>query len=402
MKVLHIITKSEPMGGAQKYVYDITRALNERDVEVTVALGGTGTLTQLLEKEGIRTIPITSFQRNINIFKEIRAFFELIRIYKEEEPNIVHLSSSKAGGTGAFAAWVLNIIQKRKGKRRIRTIFTAHGWAFTEDRPLWQRIVIYYLHLLTILFADITIAVSDYTREEVLKHAPSFLKQKLEKKVISIPNGIEPFNLIDKRTARKELIEKTPLRGSIDLWNTQTLWIGSIGELHQNKGIDIAIEAMARIASEFSKHNVSLVYFVIGDGEKREELEQLIRRRRLNPVIYLVGFIPDAQKYLSAFDLFLLPSRKEGLPWTLLEAGYAGLPVIASTGAGGAKDVIANEKNGILVPPDPQKLGDAILSLAKNTPKRIDLGKALKKDVENGFQSEEMVQRTIRLYWMLE
>lgn len=401
MKILYLITKSEPMGGVQKYVYDLTQALLSENIDVSVALGGNGTLKELLEKKGVHTHIIKSFQRNVHVFKELTALFEIMRLYKKVSPDIVHLNSSKAGGLGAFAACCLNIGRARRNQKKIQTIFTAHGWAFTENRPKWQQLTLSLLQIITVLLSDITITVSDHTKQEILFQTPTFLHRFMQKKIVSIPNGVEPFELRNVREARKELIERTRLRGSVDLWSTQTLWIGSIAELHKNKGIDIAIEAIACIAPEFSKNKVSLVYFVIGDGEERARLEQLIHRRKLDSIIFLVGYVPGARSYLSALDIYLLPSRKEGLPWVLLEAGYAQLPVIA-TGVGGITDVINHEQNGIITHIDHHQMGDAILKLAKDTPKRISFGKKLKKQIENEFNGEEMLKRTIRLYWMLE
>lgn len=400
MKVLYIITKSEPMGGAQKYVYDLSRALLSENIDVSVALGGAGRLKELLGDAGITTHSINSLQRNIHVFKEIAVFFEIMRLCRTLSPDIVHLNSSKAGGLGALAIRLLNIVRGRKGQKKIVSIFTAHGWAFTEERPAWQKILIFHLHLLTVYLANTTIAVSDHTKEEIISPSPTFLHTSLNKRIVSIPNGISPFDVLNIREARKSLIEKTRLRGSVDLWSTQTLWIGSIAELHPNKGVDVAIEALSRISPEFSKHKVSLVYFIIGDGDQREEIEKLIHRRRLDSVVFLVGYIPEARKYLSAFDIYLLPSRKEGLPGVVLEAGKAGIPVIA-TPVGGVPEVIENGQNGIITPPNPQSIGDAILNLAKDTAKRVELSKNLKEKLESKFSGDEMIIRTIRLYLVL-
>src|SRR3990167_2305563 len=106
-KILFVITKSN-WGGAQRYVYDLATALHKGQFEVVVAFGGTGEagahpglLAERLKEVGVRTIFIESFTRDIGIFRDVSAFFELLRVIKKERPDVLHLNSSKAGGIGS-------------------------------------------------------------------------------------------------------------------------------------------------------------------------------------------------------------------------------------------------------------------------------------------------------------
>ena len=131
-KVLFLITKSN-FGGAQRYVYDLATTLDAEKFEVVVALGGKGPLASLLEHAGIRTITIESLTRDISIKNELRFTFELWKIIHTERPHILHVNSSKAGAVGTLLGRVAFVP---------RVLFTAHGWAFNEDRPWWQKIII--------------------------------------------------------------------------------------------------------------------------------------------------------------------------------------------------------------------------------------------------------------------
>ena len=182
--------------------------------------------------------------------------------------------------------------------------------------------------------------------------------------------------------------------------------IGTIAELTKNKGLNYLIDAISRINAESpafvkamaGKQMPNTKCIVIGDGEDGEELQNRIISLGLQKSVFLAGFIPDAEKLLKAFDIFVLPSVKEGLPYVIIAAMQAGLPIIA-TNIGGIPDMIEHEKNGLLIrPKDPENLADAILDLVKNKEKRQTLGIEARKISETNFKLRDMVDETIALY----
>ena len=137
---------------------------------------------------------------------------------------------------------------------------------------------------------------------------------------------------------------------------------------------------------------------IIGDGEDRSRLEKQIADAKLQDHVSLAGFISHANQYLKALDVFVLPSLKEGLPYVIMEAMAAGLPVIA-TNVGGMPDMIADGDVGILVPPkDSQALAKAIETLAANPEKRMALGMRAQETIKTKFAFHDMLNRTIQLY----
>src|SRR3989338_7709209 len=108
MKVLFVITKSN-WGGAQRYVYDLATALLRENYEVAVAVGGQGLLAENLKMAGIRVVGIPHLERDVNFFKETLSTLYLWKIFKSEQPDIIHLNSSKVGGLGAIAARTLKL-----------------------------------------------------------------------------------------------------------------------------------------------------------------------------------------------------------------------------------------------------------------------------------------------------
>ena len=371
-KILYVITKSN-FGGAQRYVYDLATNLPKSDFDIAVVLGGEGRLKEMLMEAGIRAIPVKNLERDIRITDEFSSFFSIFNIFRKEKPNIVHLNSSKAAGLGALAGRFTKVQN---------IIFTAHGWAFNEERSAAGKIIIKFLAWLTIALSHKTIAVS----EKILKEAPLFLIPKT--KIELIYNGVRKTGILPKNEARK-MISKKIIRNI-----PNNFIVGVIAELHNNKGLIYFIEAAAMLKQIYPKN----IYIIIGEGEERKSLEKLIKRHNLEKTLYLPGFMDNAPNYLSAFDIFVLPSITEALGLSILEAGRAGLPVIAAS-VGGIPEIIEDMKNGILVRPrQPKELSSAIKFLMDNPKKAADFGKNLQNKVINNFSLEEMLSKTFTLY----
>ena len=373
-KILFVITKSN-FGGAQRYVFDLATSLPKDEYDVAVALGGTGDkgaetglLAQKLISKNIRVITIRSFMRDVSIIKDVFAFFELFSIFIRERPDIVHLNSSKAIVLGALVAQVLRVE---------KIISTVHGWAFNESRPPFEQKLITYAHKLGVFLCHHTIVVSENDR------AQAFEWKKLFDRITAIHNGIEAVHLLPRAEAREKL--KLP---------QDTLVIGSIGELTYNKNYSSLITAIALLKK---KSIAEFIVSIIGDGELREEL-RIQSNNEVTGGIVFEGYRQHGAEYLSAFDIFVLPSLKEGLPYVLLEAGQASLPVVA-TDVGGIHEVIEGTATGLLVESDnPEALAKALVSYIEKPQLREEHGRALKDKVEQEFSLETMLKNTLALY----
>lgn len=306
-KILYVITKSN-WGGAQRYVFDLATHLPP-GYEPVVALGGTGLagagtglLAEKLTSAGVRTVHISAFMRDVSLAHEWQALKELMALFKKERPGAVHLNSSKAGGLGALAA-------RLAGVERI--IFTAHGWPFWEQRSLLSRALIWLFSWLTALLSTKVIVISDYDLR-IAERMP-FVRRKL----VRIYNGIGTMHLGDGSYIRAAFPPGAKVTGTI-------------GELNKNKNQIALIE---RARKETDMHVA-----IVGEGELRGFLESKIREYGLESRVKLFGFMP-ASEVLRGFDVFALPSLKEGLPYVLLEAKQAGLPIEASP-VGGIPEIV--------------------------------------------------------------
>ncbi len=303
-KILFAITKGN-WGGAQRYVFDLATNLPKDLFEVVVALGQGFALKEKLEKSSVRVIEFQYWQRDIRFFDEIRSFFSLIKLFRTEKPDIVHLNSSKIGGLGSLAARIAHVP---------KIIFTAHGWPFQEKRPALVRGILWIASWITALLSDTTICVSENDLG---------LAQKMPfvgKKSLRIYNGIDQITFGSGDIIRK----KFPAGAHIT---------GTVGELNKNKNQKVLLEQAHK--------NPAMYVAIVGEGEERKNLEEKIKEYHLEDRVKLFGFLPSFE-VLKGFDRFALPSLKEGLPYVLLEAKLAGLPIEANR-VGGIGEILDKE-----------------------------------------------------------
>jgi len=371
-KVLFLITKSN-WGGAQRYVYDLATNLDREKFEPVVALGGNGILADMLENAGIRVINIESLGRNISLKKEWAFACELWQILRVERPDVFHVNSSKAGGVGTLLGRLL---------RAPNVIFTAHGWAFNEDRPLWQKLITKFLHWITVLLSHRTIAVSSAIVKEM--NWPGALRKM---KIVNPGRTIGP--MYQKIEAREKIMDFFPRL----LPYQSDPWLVCVAELHPIKRHHILIEAI----SELVKNYPTLRLILIGDGELKSVIEKQIANADLTENIFVLGNITEAARFLKAFDMFVLASKSESYGYVLHEAGLAELPVVA-TNVGGIPDIIINNQSGLLVPPDDiSAIYEAIKKLIDNP----DLAKSLANNLLEKMSArtiEKMIRVTEDLY----
>jgi len=372
--ILFVVTKAS-WGGAQRYVFDMAKALSKDDFEVSVAFGTKGMLADKLEELHVPLYHINSLQRDFSFFADIKSFFSLYRIYRKARPDIVHLNSSKGGALGALAARMAGVP---------KIIFTVHGWAFNESRPQWQKTIITIIHWITVALSHKTITVSLFDYEQAKDW---FL---VGKKIVPIHNGIGSFAKKDKAEARSFLAHAHPTLPQ----HLNDIWIGTTSELHTNKGLNYLLRSFAKIAPTCPES----IVVIVGAGEKRDSLHLLASDLGIAPRVFFLGFIENASHYLTAFDVFTLTSRKEGLPYAILEAGSAGLPVIASN-IGGIPEIIESGRDGFLTRPgDTTALAEHLTTVCHDKPKASTIGAALQKKIESEFSLEKMLEETKRIY----
>jgi glycosyltransferase involved in cell wall biosynthesis len=171
--------------------------------------------------------------------------------------------------------------------------------------------------------------------------------------------------------------------------------IGTVGRLEARKGTAVLLEAAAHA---IKKGLSELRVVVVGDGPLRDELPALAARLGISDRVHMLGDRSDVAEVVAAFDIFVLPSRTEGMSNALLEAMATGLPVVA-TAVGGNPEVVSAESTGVLVPPDNAiVLGDALSRLVANPDLCARLGTAARREIEERYGARTMVRRLEAVY----
>lgn len=375
-KVAFLITKSN-WGGAQKNVYDTATHLDPKKYDVVVILGGHGLLKKKLSEVGIRTISVDSMERDINFKKEFTNFIELYKVIHTEKPDVLHVHSPKASGIGSVIGRILRIK---------KIVYTVHGWAFNEDRPLLQKALIVFFSWLTTLFATHVITISQKETEQT-KQFPF-----ITNKITYIPNGVREQSVLREHQAREFIEQK------IGMSLKDKFIVGMIGELHKNKGYIYAIKGMVEVV----KQNPNTVMVIISSGEEHERLTQLIEQLNLKNHVFLLGFIDNAPQYAKAFDTFLMSSIKEGLPYVLLEVGLVGIPLIATT-VGGIPEIIDDMRSGILIQPaKSQEITYALTFMHEHGDIRAEYARNITKKIKSEYGLQKMIQSIEKIYLSTE
>ena len=375
IKVLLIVTLSE-LGGAQKVVYHIAAGLPPEQFEVTVACAPGGELVNWLRNlpRGVQVIEISGLKRNISLWDDLKAFGKLYVLIKKGAFDIVHCHSSKAGVLGRLAAYIAGVP---------KIFFTAHGWGINEYQSRPVRFFYTWAERLAGVVSTGVVCVSE---SDLLKGRNLRLAANDKLKVIY--NGMpEP--------RPKEGV----LRGELNI-RKEDIVIGSVARLAPQKDPLFLLEVAGRmITSPDNNQDRGRVYFVIiGDGPLRSRCEEFVNLKNLQGSVFLMGAREDAAELLRDFDVFVLFSRWEGLPLTIIEAMLAGRPVVASA-VGGVSEMVVDQKTGLLInASDGRAAVQALRELAADRERRLSMGEAGRRRAVELFSINEMVNKYRELY----
>ncbi len=370
-KILYIITQADG-GGAQKYVLTLAKHFGG----IIAAGDEADELFKTARNLKIPTYKLRHLKRNISLYHDIWALWEIRQLIRLVRPDIVHLNSTKAGFLGSVAcAFLKTKAAPRTGKPcwpDTQVVFTAHGFRFLEPLSLSAKNFYLALEKVASSYRDFIITVSDFDRKAALQN-----KLISEGKIQTIHNGLPPIDFNSKEDARTKLDLKL---------DSQTKVIGTIANNYITKGVEILEEASHLINS---RNNFLVI--VIGQTFGRKSVTD-------DGTFQLIGPKINAATLLKAFDIFVLPSIKEGFPFVLLEAMQAGLPIIA-TNVGGIPEALGDA--GILIEPNnPKALADALEYLLEHPDVMSSLSK---KALERSklFSEEKMLSETKKVYGSL-
>ena len=211
------------------------------------------------------------------------------------------------------------------------------------------------------------------------------------KKVTQIYNGVDTQLFHSNKEKGREVLPN-------GFASSDQVVIGTVGRLQYVKDQATFIRGIAALVKMDPSLREKIRVVIVGDGDLKMELEQLVRESQLSDLVWMAGARTDIPRLLQSMDIFVLPSEAEGISNTILEAMATGLPVIA-TRVGGNAELVVEGETGLLVPAkDPQALSLALLAYLQDRGLMRSHGEAGRKRVEQKFSMQAMVARYLQVY----
>ena len=354
-RVLYVITKGEP-GGAQTHVLDLltTGPAGEK----ALVTGSGGPLLDRAGQAGIYTRLVRSLVPEISPLADFTAIHELRSVIRDFRPQIVHCHSSKAGIVGRVAAWL----------EHVPSVFTAHGWAFTEGVPEPRRLIALAAERVVGGLTGAIITVSSYDYDLAIKACvvPTA-------RLFVIHNGVADCPL------RAEPGAAGPVK------------IVMVARCVPQKDHMTLLQAASQLRGDWE-------LLFVGDGPRMEQVQQEIDRLGLGERVSLAGHRDDVPQILARAHVFCLASEREGLPISIIEAMRAGLPVVASA-VGGVPELVAFGENGFLVGRrDAAGLARHLQALIVDPALRVQLGANSRARYERQFTVDKQMEKVGEIY----
>ncbi|MBN1867163.1 glycosyltransferase family 4 protein [Candidatus Sumerlaeota bacterium] len=357
--------------------------LKERGYDVTAACSESEFMAPLRER-GLRCVDLP-IARSANLASHARSYLRLGAWLREEKFDIVHVHTPIAALIGRVAA-------ARRGVP-IR-IYTAHGFYFHDRMPAHKRAFHVGLERFGALFTHYLFTQSDEDRETALR-----LGIAREGRVRTIGNGVDPARFDPARFTEADRAE---MRRSLGIDPAAPV-LGIIGRLVREKGYYELFEAMRDLRARIP----GLRLLVVGDAltsdhdDHSENFQRTIDALGIRDAIVFAGQRPDVPELLHAMDVFTLPSYREGMPRSVIEAMTMGLPCVVTDIRGCREEVLDGESGYVVPVGDAAPLADRCGRLLSDPARAREMGAAARRRALVEFTEEAVFQRQIEVYEQL-
>jgi glycosyltransferase involved in cell wall biosynthesis len=371
-KIKVILIAEAMLGGIRQHVFDIAKGLDKKKYDVYLIYSDNRADDKFFEDvkqigKTIHLIKCNDMQRSLGM-NDIQAYQSLKKIIKEIKPDVVHCHSSKAGIVGRIAA---------KSCKVPMIIYTPHAYAFQIPDISKAKKMLYVCaeRFLTRYACDYTINVSKGEMELALQYK---IASKEHLKLIY--NGIENRETRDKA----ELMEKLQL-------NPNKRYVGVTARCAKQKDPFTFL----KVALKTIKSNDNVDFIYIGDGDMEDKMKSWIIENDMQDRIHMLGFRNDAPEIVGCLDIYLSTASYEGLPYSMIEAMRAGVPIIA-TDTVGNNELVFEGVNGMMFP-----IGDvdkAVELINRQLKFKIIKTEDVKNTFNSTFSLNVMMAATEKLY----
>jgi lipopolysaccharide/colanic/teichoic acid biosynthesis glycosyltransferase/glycosyltransferase involved in cell wall biosynthesis len=325
-------------------------------------------------------IHVISIPRRLDPVAILKSLWRLYRLMKKERFDVVHVHTMIASVVGRLAVWAAGVPV---------VIYTAHGFYFHENMSWWTRRLTIWLEKILGLITDLIFTQSQ-------EDAVSAVKESIcrAEKVVCIGNGVD--------TSRFDVAPSSPdeVRARYGLTPGDKV-IGFVGRFVREKGILELLQAMQIVNRAIPESRLLLVGGTL-QSDRDSQIKKIISRVReqnqFSPSIVFTGFIEDITAPMSVMDVFVLPSHREGMPRSIIEAMASGKPVIA-TNIRGCREEVVHGSTGLIVPlNNPSALAEAIINVLINPDMGRRMGAAGRLRADKFFNERSVLDKQVEIY----
>lgn len=314
--------------------------------------------------------------RKINPISDSASILKMFHYFRAVRPDIVHTHTSKAGVVGRMAARLAGIAN---------VVHTVHGFPFHQGMPKVKYIFYKQIEKKLARFTDIMLSQS---QEDIINAQRLGIKPR-RGNLMHIGNGV---NLDEFNPALYPSDRRQQIREGLAIKGTEPV-ITMIGRVNREKGYHNLVEALHRISDMPWR-----ALFIGPDEGFLADLKQQISHYRLQNRIHLLGQRSDINDLLAITDVYVLPSYREGLPRSLIEAQSMGLPCVA-TDIRGCREVIIEGSTGYLIKPgDSGALSEMLRKLLMDPELRSQMGNVGRQHMQLHFSETEVARKVMAVY----
>ncbi len=369
IKVMQIIARMN-VGGPAVIVADLMRGLDSARFNQVLVTGYCDeNEADYLETVAtdVDAIRVGGLGRSISPMADLRAFFALAAMIRRERPDVVHTHTAKAGVLGRLATIL-------SGSKALR-VHTFHGHLLHGYFAGWKVQLVIAIEKFLATKTDVLIAVGNQVKDDLLAASIG----RTDQYKVFFPGLPAPAE-IDPSIARKNL--------GLDLNAIYCTFVGRLTQIKRpDRLLDVAAACVAR--------DLDLHFLIAGEGELFESSKARAEREGL-PVTFL-GWRSDIDQLFAASDMAILTSDNEGIPLTLIQAAFAGIPIVA-TKVGSIADIVVDGETGFLTAPQAGAMASALSALVTDEELRFELGSLGKVHAQRYFSLEKSLADHSSLY----
>lgn len=372
-RVLHLV-HSQQRRGAEVFAAELASCVEERGIFEN----GLCSLYEDNDDLPVDGLPVFQLNSSAGVLSKAplnpRLVFQLRDVLKKFQPQVlVAHGSDTLKYTGAISLF------NRKIRSVYRNIGIASHWANSSGKV--------YLNRLFLSQINAVVSVSEYTRQDFID-----VYRTPEARVICIPNGVDTHQFCagDRFSMRSQVRQEMGI-------GIEDLVLVSVGNLSEEKGHGTVLP----IVQELNQTQLADHLLLLGDGPLSPDLESQARELGIADKVHFLGRRSDVGRVLAAADIFVLPSKSEGMPAVLIEAGLSGLPSVAFN-VGGVVEVIEDQATGLVVPPqDHREMGKKLAALCRDSQLRAKMGEAARRRCLELFSIQKVASQYEALFLQL-